>query len=48
MNYAIVVFVFVLIFSVGFWFTHGRHYYTGPRTQAQTQRGYEATIGREV
>jgi hypothetical protein len=29
MNYAIVVFVSVLLFSGGFWYTHGRHYYTG-------------------
>ncbi|KAK4156625.1 amino acid/polyamine transporter I [Chaetomidium leptoderma] len=33
MNYAAVVFVFVLLFSTGFWFTHGRHYYTGPAAQ---------------
>ncbi|CCC07884.1 hypothetical protein SMACR_01449 [Sordaria macrospora] len=32
MNYAIVVFFFVLFFSLGFWYTHGRHYYTGPLT----------------
>ncbi|KAK3362354.1 amino acid/polyamine transporter I [Lasiosphaeria hispida] len=37
MNYAIIVFTFVLLFSVGFWFTHGRHYYTGPLTQASRQ-----------
>lgn len=36
MNYAAVVFVFVLLFSVGFWYTHGRHYYTGPGKQAST------------
>ncbi|KAL2183927.1 amino-acid permease [Thermothelomyces heterothallicus CBS 203.75] len=30
MNYAAVVFTFVLLFSIGFWYTHGRHYYTGP------------------
>lgn len=34
MNYAIVVFFFVLIFAVGFWYTHGRHYYTGPLTHS--------------
>ncbi|KAK0624851.1 amino acid permease 2 [Bombardia bombarda] len=48
MNYAIVVFFFVLLFAVGFWFTHGRHYYTGPRTQARAQREFEMTIGREA
>ncbi|KAK4249480.1 amino acid/polyamine transporter I [Corynascus novoguineensis] len=35
MNYAIVVFVFVLLFSSSFWYTHGRHYYTGPGTQSK-------------
>jgi amino acid transporter len=34
MNYAIVVFVSVLLFSGGFWYTHGRHFYTGPATQS--------------
>ena len=34
MNYAIVVFLFVVLFAVGFWYTHGRHYYTGPLNQA--------------
>ncbi|KAK3335834.1 amino acid permease 2 [Cercophora scortea] len=48
MNYAIVVFIFVLLFAVGFWFTHGRHYYTGPRTRAQTQRSFDMAIGRGV
>ncbi|KAL2021350.1 hypothetical protein VTK56DRAFT_7215 [Thermocarpiscus australiensis] len=33
MNYAIVVFVFVLLFSTGFWYTRGRHFYTGPGKQ---------------
>ncbi|KAH6650410.1 amino acid/polyamine transporter I [Chaetomium tenue] len=33
MNYASVVFVSVLLFSGGFWYTHGRHYYTGPATK---------------
>ncbi|KAL2161694.1 hypothetical protein VTH06DRAFT_8256 [Thermothelomyces fergusii] len=35
MNYAAVVFVFVLLFSLCFWYTHGRHYYTGPGKQAK-------------
>ncbi|KAK0751798.1 amino acid/polyamine transporter I [Schizothecium vesticola] len=39
MNYAVVVFVFVLLFAVGFWFTHGRHFYTGPLTQAPRRQG---------
>lgn len=30
MNYAVVVFVFVLLFATAFWYTHGRHYYAGP------------------
>lgn len=30
MNYAIVVLVFVLLFSAGFWYARGRHYYKGP------------------
>ncbi|KAK0730983.1 amino acid permease 2 [Lasiosphaeris hirsuta] len=42
MNYAIIVFTFVLLFSVGFWFTHGRHYYTGPLTQAPRRLGIAA------
>ncbi|KAK4144850.1 amino acid/polyamine transporter I [Dichotomopilus funicola] len=29
MNYASVVFVFVTLFSLGFWYAQGRHYYTG-------------------
>ncbi|KAK3938753.1 amino-acid permease 2 [Diplogelasinospora grovesii] len=33
MNYALVVFMAVLLFAVGFWFSHGRFTYTGPRTQ---------------
>jgi hypothetical protein len=35
MNYAVVVFVFVLLFSSGFWYVHGRHFYTGPGTQSR-------------
>lgn len=34
MNYAIIVFISVLAFSIGFWYTHGRHYYTGPLAQS--------------
>jgi len=34
MNYAIVVFVFTLLFSGGFWYVRGRHYYTGPGTRS--------------
>jgi hypothetical protein len=37
MNYAAVVFVFVLLFSSSFWYTHGRHYYNGPGTQRRNQ-----------
>ena len=45
MNYAIVVFLFVLMFAGGFWFTHGRHSYRGPRTLTQaTQTRYELAI----
>ncbi|KAK3941219.1 amino acid permease [Diplogelasinospora grovesii] len=32
MNYAVVILVFVLLLSTTYWFIHGRHYYTGPRT----------------
>ncbi|KAK3393379.1 amino acid/polyamine transporter I [Podospora didyma] len=47
MNYAVVVFLFVTLFAVGFWFTHGKHFYTGPRNSAvQTQRGFEMTMSR--
>jgi hypothetical protein len=35
MNYAIVVFVSVILFSSGFWYTHGRHYYTGAGTPSK-------------
>ncbi|KXX74712.1 Amino-acid permease 2 [Madurella mycetomatis] len=35
MNYAVAVFAFVLLFASGFWYTHGRHYYTGPGTQSR-------------
>ncbi|KAK3329871.1 amino acid/polyamine transporter I [Apodospora peruviana] len=45
MNYATVVFIFVLIFAIGLWLTHGRHYYIGPRAQATTQSGFEMAIG---
>ncbi|KAK4167122.1 putative amino-acid permease [Cladorrhinum sp. PSN259] len=37
MNYALVVFVFVVLFSVGFWYTHGRHFYTGPGMQTRVE-----------
>ncbi|KAK0657033.1 amino acid permease 2 [Cercophora newfieldiana] len=47
MNYAIVVFVFVMTFAVGFWYTHGRHFYTGPLTQASARR-YERAVMRDV
>ncbi|KAK4236314.1 amino acid/polyamine transporter I [Achaetomium macrosporum] len=33
MNYASAVFVFTVLFAAGFWYTHGRHYYTGPGTR---------------
>ncbi|KAK0734546.1 amino acid/polyamine transporter I [Lasiosphaeria miniovina] len=48
MNYALVVFFVVVVFSVGFWFTHGRHFYTGPRTTIQPQRGYGVAMIREA
>jgi amino acid transporter len=47
MNYAIVVFVFVMLFAIGFWYTHGRHFYTGPLTQSSSQ-AYEMPTRREV
>lgn len=46
MNYAVVVFVFVLLFSTGFWYTHGRHYYIGPGTQPRGR--LPRTVGRTV
>ncbi|VBB71990.1 Putative amino-acid permease [Podospora comata] len=45
MNYAIVVFVFVLMFSVGFWYTHGRHFYTGPGTRRPLAATVVETLG---
>lgn len=46
MNYAVVVFAFVLLFASGFWYTHGRHYYTGPGTQSR--RALQNTVLRSV
>ncbi|KAK4184701.1 putative amino-acid permease [Podospora australis] len=46
MNYAIVVFIFVLLFSVSFWYTHGRHFYTGPGSRVS--RPLVADIGTAV
>ncbi|KAK0614240.1 hypothetical protein B0T14DRAFT_592504 [Immersiella caudata] len=34
MYYAIVILIFVLPFSTGYWFLRGRFFYTGPRTNA--------------
>ncbi|KAM7214816.1 amino acid permease 2 [Rhypophila decipiens] len=49
MNYAIVVFIFVLMFAVGFWFTHGKHYYKGPRTLTQApETRYELALFSQV
>lgn len=45
MNYAIVVFVFVLMFSVGFWYTRGRHFYTGPGTRRPLAATVVETLG---
>ncbi|KAM0273544.1 hypothetical protein ACHAQH_008270 [Verticillium albo-atrum] len=39
MNYASCVLAFALIFSVGYWYLGGRHYYTGPRTHAHIENG---------
>jgi len=47
MNYAIAVFVFVMLFAIGFWYTHGRYFYTGPLTQSSSQ-AYEMPTRREV
>ncbi|KAM7200200.1 amino acid permease [Naviculisporaceae sp. PSN 640] len=38
MNYAVVVFFFVMVFAVSFWYTHGKHYYRGPKTLTQSPR----------
>jgi uncharacterized protein (UPF0333 family) len=39
MNYAVVVLVVVLIFSVVYWYVSGKNYYTGPRTHAKIANG---------
>lgn len=46
MNYALAVFVFVVLFSVGFWYTHGRHFYTGPVLQTRTRRSQAVLVPR--
>lgn len=44
MNYAIVILAFVLLFSTGYWFLHGRNYYTGPRTHANLDSDGAITV----
>ena len=39
MNYAVVILVFVLLVALIYWFIHGRHYYTGPRSHAHVEHG---------
>jgi hypothetical protein len=39
MNYAVVILTFVLIVATAYWFIHGRHFYTGPRTHAHVADG---------
>ena len=41
MNYAIVILVAVLLFSVIYWYIAGRYYYIGPRVKAQLVLGEE-------
>ncbi len=36
MNYAVVVLVFTVLFSAGFWYRRGRHYYSGPGRRMTT------------
>jgi hypothetical protein len=35
MNYAVVYFVGILVFSAIYWFAHGRKYYSGPLKEAR-------------
>lgn len=35
MNYACVILVAIGLFSVGYWYAGGRHFYIGPRVQVQ-------------
>lgn len=35
MNYAVVILAFVFFLALGYWYIHGRTYYTGPRMTAQ-------------
>ncbi|KAK3360235.1 amino acid permease [Lasiosphaeria hispida] len=37
MNYAIVILAFVLLVATGYWYIHGRRFYTGPRTHAHVE-----------
>ncbi len=39
MNYAVVILFFVLLVALVYWFIHGRHYYTGPRSHAHIDHG---------
>lgn len=39
MNYAVVILFFVFFVALGYWFIHGRFYYTGPRTHAHVEGG---------
>ncbi|EFX04269.1 amino acid permease [Grosmannia clavigera kw1407] len=39
MNYAVVILAFVFMVATGYWFIHGRFYYTGPRANATVDNG---------
>lgn len=48
MNYAVVVFFFVVFFALGFWYTHGRHSYTGPLTHSPRATDTSVVVPNEV
>jgi uncharacterized membrane protein YqiK len=39
MNYAVVILAFVFLLAFSYWFISGRHYYIGPRSEAQVVNG---------
>jgi hypothetical protein len=48
MNYALVIVAFVFLVSSIYWFVHGRHYYTGPRTHARIVGGMIVTADQQA
>jgi hypothetical protein len=43
MNYVVVLIAAVAIFSIGYWYAAGRHYYIGPRNNVQLIVGVESS-----